>query len=84
MLKFLLIILAILLYSSNVQAYVGPGLGLGVIGVIAGVLLSIVMAILGIFWYPLKRMFKKKNNDETLNENMDGTLEEKPEEKDDV
>ena len=42
------------------QAYVGPGLGVGVIGVIIGLLASILVAIFAIFWYPIKRMLKKK------------------------
>jgi hypothetical protein len=38
---------------------VGPGLGLGALGVLLGVLLSIFLAILGIFWYPIKRLVAK-------------------------
>jgi hypothetical protein len=50
-------------------AYVGPGLGLGALGVILGILVSIFLAIIGIFWYPIKRLIMKfrkvpqKNND---------------------
>jgi hypothetical protein len=40
-------------------AYVGPGLGLGALGVLLGILLSIFLAILGIFWYPIKRLIAK-------------------------
>jgi hypothetical protein len=35
------------------------GLGLGALGVLLGVLLSIFLAILGIFWYPIKRLVAK-------------------------
>lgn len=59
-----LIALTLLLFAGNAQAYVGPGLGVGVIGAIVGVLLTIVMAIVGIFWYPIKRMFKKGGEEE--------------------
>ena len=64
--KYLLLFISVLLYSSNAQAYVGPGLGVGVIGAIIGVVLAVVMAIIGVFWYPLKRMFKKGDDEETL------------------
>lgn len=37
------------------QAYVGPGLGLGALAVIIGILLSIFIAVLAIVWYPIKR-----------------------------
>jgi len=41
-------------------AYVGPGLGLGALGAILGVLLSIFLAVIAIFWYPFKRLFEKR------------------------
>lgn len=47
---------------SDSIAYIGPGLSGGVIGIIIGVLTSIFLAIVAIFWYPIKRMLgiKKK------------------------
>ncbi len=48
------------LFSAPAMAYVGPGLGMGVIGTIFGVLAAIVLAVFGLFWYPLKRKFGKK------------------------
>lgn len=60
----------LLLTSLNAYAYVGPGLGAGTIGVILGILVSVLLAIFAIFWYPLKRLFKKKKtNSESANEN---------------
>ena len=54
--------LAVYFLSINyVHAYVGPGLGLGALGVILGILLSVILAIVGIFWYPIKRIFKKSS-----------------------
>lgn len=65
--KFIVLVcLAVLFYSSNAQAYVGPGLGAGAIAVIGGIILSVLMAIIGIFWYPIKRLFKKKDDQESL------------------
>lgn len=37
-------------------AYVGPGLGLGAIGAILGVGLSVLLAIFAVAWYPVKRL----------------------------
>ena len=48
--------------SSVAQAYVGPGLGLGVLGAIFGGILAVLLAIFGVFWYPIKRMLKKKKS----------------------
>lgn len=52
--------LAILITTSPAQAYVGPGLGLGTLAVIAGVIGSIFLAIFAVLWYPMKRLLKKK------------------------
>ena len=54
---FLRIILAglALFYTSLASAYLGPGLGAGTLGVIAGLLGSILLALFAIFWYPIKR-----------------------------
>ncbi len=62
-LALLLLAAFLLLPAGQALAYVGPGLGLGVLGAIAGVALSILLAVLAIFWYPIKRLFglgKKK------------------------
>ena len=55
-------------FPGTACAYVGPGLGLGAIGAVLGVLLSIFLAFIAILWYPLKRIIrkfkKKKENHE--------------------
>ena len=42
-------------WPSLALAYVGPGLGLGAIAVILGILLSLGLAVFALVWYPLKR-----------------------------
>lgn len=44
-----------LLLPRAAEAYVGPGLGLGAIAVIVGILVSVLIAVLAIVWYPIKR-----------------------------
>jgi cellobiose-specific phosphotransferase system component IIC len=47
-------------------AYVGPGLGGGFIAAVAGVLISIFLALFAILWYPFKKLiqkFKKKEEE---------------------
>lgn len=41
-------------------AYVGPGTGLSAIGAFLALLAALVIAIIGFFWYPLKRFLGKK------------------------
>lgn len=45
---------------GSAHAYVGPGLGLGTLMVILGFLGSLLLAVFGIFWYPIKRVLKKR------------------------
>jgi hypothetical protein len=41
------------------HAYIGPGLGAGVIGAILGLLVSVFLALFALIWYPIKRLVKK-------------------------
>ncbi|MEM1411549.1 MAG: hypothetical protein AAGH19_04250 [Pseudomonadota bacterium] len=52
--------LALLLLTTSAQAYVGPGLGLGALAVIIGIVVSILIALFAIVWYPLKRRMAAK------------------------
>jgi hypothetical protein len=40
------------------MAYIGPGVGAGAIAAVLGVLGSIVLAIVAVLYYPIKRMLK--------------------------
>ena len=42
------------------HAYIGPGLGLGAIGGIIGVLASIFLVIFAVLWYPIKKILKQR------------------------
>ena len=61
-------LIALVLTSSSAYAYVGPGLGLGVLGAILGALVTLVLAIFGVVWYPIKRLLKKKKATEPKGE----------------
>jgi len=50
--------LLLMLFPVTAEAYIGPGLGTGVIGVVLGTLVAIALALIAIVWYPLKRLFK--------------------------
>jgi Na+-driven multidrug efflux pump len=41
------------------HAYMGPGLGLGFLGAAFGVIGSILLGIVAIIWYPIKRLWRK-------------------------
>jgi|RhiMetdeSRZDD1v2_1073273.scaffolds.fasta_scaffold3221382_1 hypothetical protein len=48
-----------LLAPPVASAYVGPGSGLTVIGAALAFLGSIVLAIIGFVWYPVKRLLRR-------------------------
>ena len=49
----------IIFVPTGASAYIGPGLGLGAVGVILGIFLAALLAFFAILWYPIKRLFKK-------------------------
>ncbi|MFC1771749.1 hypothetical protein ACFL3A_00170 [Pseudomonadota bacterium] len=67
--KYLFFVVILATIMTDAQAYIGPGLGAGAIGVILGLIASIFVAVFAVFWYPIKRALKKnrnKANDATL------------------
>jgi len=52
------------IFSSPAYAYIGPGLGAGALATVLGVLLAILMLIVGILWYPLKRLIRSLKSKE--------------------
>lgn len=53
------IALFLVLTPGYALAYIGPGLGLGALGVVLGIVFSVFLAFVGIFWYPIKRLVGK-------------------------
>lgn len=51
--------LLLALTPGAAQAYLGPGLGMGAIGVALGVVGSIFLAIISVIWYPFKRLIRR-------------------------
>jgi hypothetical protein len=48
-----------ILIVQPANAYVGPGLGAGAIGVALGIIGSIFLALFALIYYPIKRALKK-------------------------
>lgn len=49
------------LFPPSAAAYIGPGLGLGAVGLILALLVSVILALVGLFWYPLKRRLSRRS-----------------------
>ena len=56
----LLFSLFFILIPFNAFAYLGPGLGIGIITTAFGIILAILIAIIGIIYFPIKKLFSKK------------------------
>ena len=64
----LLIITPSALISSSAYAYIGPGMGGGMIAATIGIVLAIFATLLGILYYPIKRFFKNRKQKKLTNE----------------
>ena len=62
--RFLALFVGLLILSTPGYAYIGPGVGAGALATAVGVLVAIVLAVLGVVYYPIKRMLKKRKGDE--------------------
>lgn len=65
--KLILWIIGLTVISTNASAYIGPGLGAGVIGTILGVIGAILLALFAVLYYPIKRALKKRRGDSKVN-----------------
>lgn len=50
-------------------AYIGPGMGGGIIAAIFGIIAAFFLGLWGILYYPIKRAFKNKKKKRMLSEN---------------
>ena len=55
-----LVPVALLAWAPAAEAYIGPGVGLGAIALVAGMIGSIVLWFTAILWYPFRRMLHRR------------------------
>ena len=58
-----LIAAGLLSVPEPAAAYVGPGAGLTIIGAALAFVGGVVLAVLGFFWYPIKRLLGLRKKD---------------------
>lgn len=46
--------------AGTAHAYIGPGLGAGIVGTVLGILGSILLAIGAVVYYPVKRFMRRR------------------------
>ena len=57
--KLLISTLLLFFITSSSYAYIGPGMGGGIILATIGIVIAIFAAIFGIIWFPVKRLIKR-------------------------
>ena len=55
------------LISTTSFAYLGPGVGGGVIVATIGIIVAIFAALFGLIWFPIKRLLKKRKENQQQN-----------------
>ena len=66
MLKLIFSSLVFFLITTSSFAYLGPGVGGGVIAATIGVIVAIFAALFGLIWFPIKRLLKKRKQKKDL------------------
>ena len=54
------IVIFFLVYPNLAYAYLGPGVGFGILAARVGIVVAIFAALFGILWYPIKKIIKKR------------------------
>jgi hypothetical protein len=57
--RILMVAVGLLLIAGRAQAYIGPGVGAGLIATVMGILTAICLAVIAIVWYPIKRLLRR-------------------------
>ena len=58
---------------SPLVAYIGPGMGGGVIAAIFGIIAAFFLGLWGILYYPIKRAIKNKKKKNKLSQNKNNS-----------
>ena len=64
-----ILFLSLFLISLPSYAYLGPGMGGGVIAAIIGFFAAILLGLWGILYYPIKRALKNRKDKKELSKN---------------
>ena len=56
----LIVFLSLAFVPGVAHAYIGPGLGVGAIAAVLGVISAVLLAIFAVVYYPIKRAMRKR------------------------
>ena len=61
-LKQMLLLVMVLLISSNVYAYIGPGAGIPIIGSLLGMVVTVVLVVSAVLFWPIRKLLKRRKS----------------------
>lgn len=64
--KLVLVNLIFILMTCNSYAYLGPGIGGGIIAATIGLVVAVLIGLIGLIWFPLKKLLKKRKKNKTV------------------
>jgi membrane protein implicated in regulation of membrane protease activity len=73
----ILLISLLLIYPNISVAYIGPGLGAGVIATAIGFVGAILIGFFAVLYYPIKRIIKKRKSRTSEEKKEEENYEEK-------
>ena len=65
MFKLTLALFVFFLTTTSSFAYLGPGVGGGVIAATIGIIVAIFAVLFGLIWFPVKRLLKKRKENKS-------------------
>ena len=71
MYKLIFIFLIIIAVSTDAEAYLGPGVGGGIILAIFGIIIAVFAAIIGLIWFPVKKFFNNRKKEREKKNSID-------------
>lgn len=70
--------LCLLLLASPAAAYIGPGVGAGVIATVLGILGALALFVVAVFWFPIKRLLARRRGNGRQNAGASGLHPDTP------
>tara|TARA_B110000238_G_C16058180_1_gene409207 strand:- start:399 stop:620 length:222 start_codon:yes stop_codon:yes gene_type:complete len=67
-LKKIFFIILFVLIQNIAHAYIGPGMGGGIIVATIGIVIAIFAALFGLIWFPVKRFLNKNKRKKRITE----------------
>ena len=71
----LYLVLLLIIFSFPSFAYIGPGMGGGVVAAVFGFIAAILLGLWAILYYPIKRALKNKRNKNIYKNKSDNELQ---------